>query len=62
MITVAIYVNGVPLIVRSASRVGKPKKGKPSEYRVDTGDIIMHYYDEGAIVLAHKLLDTAHEI
>lgn len=56
MLTVSILINGQPLFTRSCFReeVGK--------YRVDDGSIIEHNYNDGAIKLAHKLLDTMYEL
>ena len=56
MLTVAILINGQPLYTRSCFR---EKEGK---YRVDDGSVIKHKYGDGAIVLAHKLLDTMYEL
>lgn len=58
MITVSIHINGAPIFVRSAVRV---VTGEPNQYRVDDGSTIEHHYDDGAIVLAKKLLDTIKE-
>ena len=56
MLTVAILINGQPLYTRSCFR---EEDGK---YRVDDGSIIKHNYGDGAITLAHKLLDTMYEL
>ena len=56
MLTVAILINGQPLYTRSCFR---EEDGK---YRVDDGSIIEHNYGDGAIILAHKLLDTMYEL
>jgi len=56
MLTVAILINGQPLYTRSCFR---EEDGK---YRVDDGSIIEHNYGDGAITLAHKLLDTMYEL
>lgn len=56
MLTVAILINGQPLYTRSCFR---EEDGK---YRVDDGSIIEHNYGDGAIALAHKLLDTMYEL
>lgn len=52
MITVSILINGHPLLTRSAIR------SAPGKYRVDDGSILHHDHKEGAVALAHKLLDT----
>ena len=56
MLTVSILINGQPLYTRSCFR---EEEGK---YRVDDGSVIEHKYNDGAIVLAHKLLDTMYEL
>ena len=60
MITVAILINGNPLMARSASHVTEGDDGH-DEYHVDTGETIWLRPDEGAIALAKKLLDTIKE-
>lgn len=55
MISVAVYINNVPILVRSARRVdGEP--GERCTYAVDDGRVISHRYDDGAAKLAIKLL------
>ena len=56
MLTVTILINGQPLYTRSCFREYEGK------YRVDDGSIIEHSYDDGAIKLAHKLLNTIKEL
>ena len=59
MITVSILINGQPIYTRSAVR----ESGSISEictYRCDDGSILTHTYD-GAVTLAHKMLDTIKE-
>ena len=56
MFTVSILINGQPLYTRSCFRE------KTGIYKVDDGSIIEHEYNDGAIVLAHKLLDTIKEL
>ena len=59
MITVAILINGHPIIARSATRVEEEIiEGVTNTYKIDTGEIINHMYNEGVVVLAKKLLDT----
>jgi hypothetical protein len=61
MITVVIFVNGNPIFTRTAVRVcGIPGADK-CLYNVDTGKKIEHNYNDGAVALAHKLLDTIDE-
>lgn len=62
MITVSILINGQPVITRSAVRLEKGnRKGKVSHYAVDDGTILEHAYDDGAVPLAKKMLDTVKE-
>ena len=51
MITVAIMINNKPIITRSAFRF---KKG---HYKTDCGKTIEHKHEDGAVVLAKKMLD-----
>ena len=60
MISVTIFINGQPIITRSARRVeGSP----PNEctYHVDDGREITHWYSEGAVALAIELLKGVQE-
>lgn len=58
MITVAILINGNPIMARSAVNKGcKNEKGE-TRYRCDDGSHIMHKREDGAVKLAKKLLDT----
>ena len=63
MITVAILINGNPLMARSATNTGiiDKDRGGTTIYRCDTGQDIYHYPSDGAVALAHKLLDTIEE-
>lgn len=56
MITVAILINGQPIMARSATNTGEKQKGKVI-YKVDDGSEILHSPDDGALVLAKKLLN-----
>lgn len=61
MITVAIYINDVPIYTRSAVRISS--KNYPFYmYKDDTGKIIEHDYTKGAIPLAKALLDSIEEV
>ena len=60
MITVAILINGNPLVARSATNVTKKMQGI-QRYKVDDGTIIEHRYEDGAVELAKKMLDTIKE-
>lgn len=59
MITVAILINGNPIMARSANNIGKRKENK---YKCDDGTIIEHNPDDGAVALAKKMLDTIKEV
>lgn len=61
MITVTILINGQPLYTRSAFRL-EGKQGEVCKYKCDDGSIITHNYNDGAVQLAHKLLDTIKEL
>ena len=57
MITVSILINGEPIFTRSAKRLDA-RIGKNYTYKLDTGEHITHNYNDGAVVLAKKMLDT----
>lgn len=59
MITVSILINGQPILTRTAvnTLVADKKTGK-TKYKLDTGEIILHKYKAGVIVLAIKMLKT----
>ncbi len=68
MITVTILINGEPIYTRTAINKGKVKadwiQGNNTtqcNYKVDDGTIIKHDTEDGAIVLAKKMLDTIKE-
>ena len=61
MITVAILINGNPIMARSATRTTEDESADDCEYRCDTGETIRHRPDAGAVALAKKLLDTLQE-
>jgi hypothetical protein len=60
MITVAILINGNPIMARSATQERERRDGV-CEYRCDDGSVIEHDPDDGAVALAHKLLNTIRE-
>ena len=69
MITVQININGNCILARSAVNIGKADpdfiygKNTPlCKYKVDDGSIIEHNQKDGAVALAHKLLDTIKEM
>ncbi len=61
MITVAILINGEPILTRSAVNTGKTNGHGETVYEVDTGTRVYHAREDGAVALAHKLLDTIHD-
>lgn len=62
MITVAILINGNPVMARSATRIKDASPlSKLAHYKVDDGSIIKHDPDKGAIPLAIALLKTIKE-
>lgn len=60
MITVSIFINNNPILTRSAYRI-KGNEGESCQYHCDDGSMITHNYDDGAVVLAKKMLDTIKE-
>lgn len=61
MITVAILINGNPIMARSAVNQSVVNEKCETGYKTDSGEFIWHNRDEGAVALAHKLLDTIQE-
>lgn len=61
MITVSIYINGNPIITRSAVRKTFYPETAPNEYYVDDGHIILHIPRNGACALATKMLKGVQE-
>lgn len=58
MFTVAILVNGQPILARSAvNQTERNDKGE-TRYLLDSGHEVWHRRDDGAIALARKLIDT----
>jgi hypothetical protein len=60
MITVTIFINGNPIITRSAVNVGD--SDSPATYKVDDGRVIKHTRSRGAVALAIKMLKGVKEI
>jgi hypothetical protein len=61
MITVAISINGSPIIVRSAvNTMSQDLKGRHM-YQVDDGSIVSHMRGDGAVALAIRLLKLVKE-
>ncbi len=60
VITVTIFINGKPIYTRSAVNKGHMGRGV-YKYDLDDGSVIGHKPDDGAVVLAKKMLDTIKE-
>lgn len=61
MISVAIMINGNVIMARSAVNTRQADSKGKIAYKVDDGTMVYHDPDEGAVVLAKKLLDTIKE-
>jgi hypothetical protein len=61
MLTVAILINGQPIMARSAVNTGKVLGDGCVVYAVDDGSKIHHRPENGAVKLAEKLLKTIKE-
>jgi len=57
MLTVAILINGHPLVAKSAVNLQETNEKGLTKYRADDGTIILHDQSDGAVVLSKKLLD-----
>lgn len=58
MITVAILINGNPIVARNAVNRGQRMVGcEECAYETDSGEVVYHDPADGAVALAHKLLD-----
>ena len=58
MLTVSIYVNGIPIYTRSVVNRIEEKGG----YVCDDGSLIVHDPEDGAVELAIKALQTIKEV
>jgi hypothetical protein len=58
MITVAILINGQPLMARSAVNKSKGRITGACFYEVDDGSTIIHHPYDGAVALAIEMLKT----
>lgn len=58
MITVAILINGNPIVAKNAVNQMRNNEKGQTAYKTDSGEILWHDRDAGAVALAHKLLDT----
>jgi len=56
MITVTVYINGVPTYTRTAVRTRELEGTNKREYHLDDGNIITHNPDHGRVALARKML------
>lgn len=61
MLTVAILINGHPLMARSAVNTASQNTKGETLYKVDDGSIVAHKREDGAVALAIKLLKTIKE-
>lgn len=61
MLTVAILINGQPLMARSAVNTGVEHDDGCIEYSVDDGSTLLHDPTHGAVGLAKELLGTIKE-
>lgn len=58
MITVAILINGQPIVAKNAVNQAEENEHGETKYLTDAGEVIWHKRSDGARVLAKKLLDT----
>jgi hypothetical protein len=58
MITVAILINGQPIVAKNAINQAEENDKGETKYLNDAGEVIWHKRGDGAVALAHKLLDT----
>lgn len=63
MITVAILINGQPIMARSATNTHKGEIADDTvcTYKVDDGSVIAHRHGDGAVPLAIAMLRTIKE-
>lgn len=61
MISVAIMINGHPIMARSAVNKTEVNEEGKTRYACDDGTNIWHYPSDGAVTLAKKMLDTIKE-
>ena len=57
MITVAILINGNPIVARNAVNKTEVNELGETKYITDSGEVVWHKQEDGAVALAHKLLD-----
>ena len=56
MITITIFINGNPILTRSATQGEVLGQGRYA-YNLDDGNVVEHDYNDGAVELAKKMLD-----
>ncbi len=63
MLSVAIMINGNPVMARSATKQDRrnPMDKRQTAYLVDDGSLVWHNPKDGAVALAVKLLATIKE-
>ena len=61
MLTVVIYVNGSPILARSARNAGKVDEEGRTLYHADDDRLIRHFASDGAVSLAIKMLKDVKE-
>ena len=61
MITVAILINGQPIIAQAAKRIEDFDDGTALYKIMNSGKEIVHRPEDGAVELSKKLLDTIDE-
>lgn len=57
MITVVVYINNQPIILKTARNMGKTDSEGYTEYRDEAGTLILHKGKRGATYLAKLMLD-----
>ena len=57
MLTVAILINGNPLVAKNAINTQRLNEKGEIAYKTDSGEVIWHDSESGAVALAKKLLD-----
>jgi len=62
MISVSVSICAEPIMCRSARRIKDADEKGYSTYKVDSGEIIKHKCEEGAKVLAKKMLDLIEDV
>lgn len=62
MIIVQISINHQVIVLRGGTNMSEINKKGETKYQCDTGDIIWHKREDGAVVLAKKLLDTVKDL